>query len=72
MSMTAARVDVMVVEHPYEPYDECFTLAASTAAGERVVASVAGNRSRVGLREFLTLEAIAAVSGLGVLKVTAH
>ena len=70
--MFTASVDVVVVEHPAAPWFDCYTLAASTAAGERAVASIAGNRSRVGLREFLTLEAIAAVDGLGVLKVAAH
>jgi len=70
--MFTASVDIVVVEHPAAQWDDCYTLSASTAAGERAVASVAGNRSRVGLREFLTLEAIAALDGLEVQKVTAH
>lgn len=66
-------VDVVVIEHPYEKWHDCYTVVPTTAAGERIAATCCvGERKRIGLREYLTLQAIAALDGLEVRQVTAH
>jgi len=65
-------VDVVVIEHPYEKWHDCYTVVPTTAAGERIAATCVGERKRIGLREYLTLQAIAALDGVEVRQVTAH
>jgi hypothetical protein len=65
-------MDVLVVEHPAAPFDECYCMLAGTEKGQRACAVVMGERVRVGVRELLRLQARAALDGLEIAQVKAH